>query len=398
MAVTNLTEARINALPLGSGIWRDEQVRGLMVICHASTKTYAAQGDVRRNGRHVRTVRVKIDRCDRIGLREARRRAKELMSQIQSGVDPTAGPRETAMTVAQALDAHVSERALRPSTLSSYRDHLDRCLKSVRGRAVTDLTRQDVRDLFEQLRSKHGQTTAAGAMRTLRAVINTAMRIDETIGSNPVVAVRIPVPRARHVAEVDLADWWTRCEALSPVRRDLHRTMMLTGARKTTLLLLERRDVDLERRVLRFRHMKVGGELLYPMGERLAEMLRRRMDDDEPLKSGWLWPSPTSASGRTVEAKERSNKGLPSPHEYRHLNRTLAIAAGVPYAESALLLGHRLPGASGGYVHREHLVEHLRPYAQAVEALILSRALKREGNPAAQAPSKAAIELTGVRI
>jgi len=31
---------------------------------------------------------MKIDRVDRIGLREARRRAKELMSIIQSGVDP----------------------------------------------------------------------------------------------------------------------------------------------------------------------------------------------------------------------------------------------------------------------------------------------------------------------
>ncbi|MGA7676146.1 MAG: tyrosine-type recombinase/integrase [Rhizomicrobium sp.] len=374
MAVMNLTEARINALPLGSGIWRDEQVKGLMVICHASTKTYAVQGDVRRGGRHIRTVRVKIDRCDRMGLREARRRAKELMSQIQSGVDPTSKPRETGMTVAQAYEAHVSERELRPSTSISYREHIDKYLRSVRGRAVADLSRQDVRDLFEQLRSRHGQTTAAGAMRTLRAIINTAMRIDETITSNPMVAIRIPVPKPRQVAEINYAAWWKRSEAMSPVRRDLHRTMMLTGARKTTLLLLERDDVDLERRVLRFRHMKVGGEMLYPMGERLTEIIKARMAADEPLRSDWLWPSPASASGRVVEAKERSSRGVPSPHEYRHLNRTLAIAAGVPYAESALLLGHRLPGASGGYVHREHLVEHLRPHAQAVENLILSRA------------------------
>src|SRR5882762_5343436 len=105
MPVINLTETRIRDIEPGSGIWRDEQVRGLMVISHKTTKTYAVQGDVRRNGRHVRTVRLKIDRVDRIGLREARRRAKELMSQIQSGIDPTAKPRETAMTVAQELDA-----------------------------------------------------------------------------------------------------------------------------------------------------------------------------------------------------------------------------------------------------------------------------------------------------
>jgi len=87
VAVVNLTEKRIRDLAFGSGIHRDEQVRGLMVICHKSTKTYAVQGDVRRNGRHIRTVRVKIDRVDRIGLNEARRRAKGLMSQIQGGVE-----------------------------------------------------------------------------------------------------------------------------------------------------------------------------------------------------------------------------------------------------------------------------------------------------------------------
>jgi len=375
MAVLNLTEARIASLPFGSGIWRDEQAKGLLVICHASTKTYAVQGDVRRGGRHVRTVRKKIDRCDRIGLREARRRARELMSQIQSGVDPTARPRESDITVAQAFDAHVSERELRPSTMASYREHIGRYLRTVRGRAVADLSRQDVRELFEQLRARHGQTTAAGAMRTLRAIINTAMRIDETIPSNPMVAVRIPVPKPRQVAEIDYAIWWKRCEALSPVRRDLHRAMMLTGARKTTLMLIRREDVDLQRRILHFTHMKVGGAMLYPMGDYLSQMIGRRMEFDEPLNSPWLWPSPTSASGRVVEAKEKAFRGIPSPHEYRHLNRTLAIAADVPYAESALLLGHRLPGASGGYVHREHLVEHLRPHAQAIEDLILTRAM-----------------------
>ncbi len=49
------------------------------------------------------------------------------------------------------------------------------------------------------------------------------------------------------------------------------------------------------------------------------------------------------------------------------------IASDVPYAESALLLGQQLPGASGGYVHAEHLVEHLRPHAEALEAYIFDR-------------------------
>lgn len=336
MAVINLTEARIRDLPLSSGIHRDEQVKGLMVICHRSTKTYAVQGDVRRNGRHIRTVRVKIDRCDRLGLREARNRAKALMSQIQSGVDPTARPDESGITLKQALDAHLSEKAYSPRTSEGYRYHLDHYLVKFRNRAVTDITRQEVRDLFENLKRTRGETTAASTMRTLRAAINTAMRIDETIGGNPVAALRIPSPKRREVDALDLKAWRADVQRLTPIRRDLHVAMMLTGARRSSIVQVRREDLVVDPGILTFRHMKTGGQMLFPMGRRLTTMMIARMAEDGPLNSPWLWPSPTSTCGHVTEPKEN---GLPSPHAYRHHARTLYIASGVPYAESALLLG-----------------------------------------------------------
>ncbi len=337
-----------------------------MVVCHETTKTFAVQGDVRRNGRHVRTVRMKIDRVDRIGLREARNRAKAIMSQIQSGIDPTAKPEEAGITLKQVLDTHLAEKAFRETTEESYRYTVDHHLLKFRGRAVVDITRAEVRDLFEDMKAKRGNTSACGAMRVLRALINTAKRLDETIGANPCDALRIPAPPKRQVEMLDLEAWWIETELLSPVRRDLHRTMLLTGARRSSILKVRRGDVDLERKVIRFTHMKIGGPMQFPMGDRLAAMLKDRLEADAPLNSPWLWPSPTSACGRIVEPKEMKHN-LPSPHEYRHLARTLFIASGAPYAESALLLGQTLPGASGGYVHREHLVEHLRPFVQALE-------------------------------
>jgi integrase len=370
MAVMNLTEARIRELPLGSGIHRDTQVKGLMVICHKTTRSYAVQGDVRRNGRHVRTVRVKIDRCDRIGLREARNRAKALMSQIQSGIDPTDGPAETGITLARAMDAHLDEKPLRPSTVHGYRYHLDQYLRQWKKKAVADISRQMVRDLYAELKRKHGNTTAASVMRTLRAVINTAMRIDETLGSNPVAALRVPQNRRRKVAPLDLSEWWLRVRELPPMRRDLHIAMLLTGARRSSILQVRRDDVDAGGAVLTLTHMKTQDEpMLLPIGRRLAVILSARLAADEPLDSEWLWPSPGSRSGHVAEPRE---KGLPSPHEYRHHARTLYIAAGVPYAESALLLGQKLPGASGGYVHADHLVEQLRLYVQALEDLVFA--------------------------
>ncbi len=372
MAVLNLTEARIRELPLGSGIHRDAQVKGLMVVSHKTTKTYACQGDVRRNGRHVRTVRVKIDRVDRIGLREARNRAKTIMSQIQSGIDPTDGPDETGITLQRALDAHLDEKPHRPRTVEGYRYHLDHYLKNWRNKAVADISRQMVRDLFAELKRKHGETTAGSVMRTLRAVINTAMRIDETLQGNPVAALHVPTTKRRKVAPLDLSDWWVRVMRLSPARRDLHVAMLLTGARRSSILQIKRVDVNLDRQILTLTHMKTSDEpLMLPMGTRLSKILQDRMRLDAPLNSEWLWPSATSRSGHIQEPKE---KGLPSPHEYRHHARTLYIAVGVPYAESALLLGQKLPGASGGYVHAEHLVEQLRGYVQALEDMIFSSA------------------------
>ena len=347
MAVLNLTEARIRELPLGSGIHRDAQVKGLMVLCHKTTKTYAAQGDVRRNGRHVRTVRVKIDRVDRIGLRDARNRAKAIMSQIQSGIDPTEGPAETGITLERALDAHIEEKPLRPRTEEGYRYHLDYYLKQWKKKAVADISRQMVRDLYAELKRKHGNTTAASVMRTLRAVVNTAMRIDETLQGNPVAALHVPSNRRRKVAPLGLGDWWGQVVELRPQRRDLHIAMLLTGARRSSILQVKREDVDLDRRILTLTHMKTSDEpLQIPIGDRLARILEVRMQADTPLASQWLWPSPNSKSGHIAEPRD---DGLPSPHEYRHHARTLYIAAGVPYAESALLLGQKLPGASGGY-------------------------------------------------
>lgn len=392
MAVLNLTEARIRDLPLGSGIHRDEQVKGLMVICHKTARSYAVQGDVRRNGRHVRTVRMKIDRCDRIGLREARNRAKALMSQIQSGIDPTDGPAETGITLSKAMDAHLDEKPLRPATLVGYRYHLDHYLKHWKNKAVADISRQMVRDLYAELKRKHGETTGASVMRTLRAVINTAMSIDETLVSNPVAALRVPQNRRRKVAPLDLGDWWKRVRELPPMRRDLHIAMLLTGARRSSILQVRREDVDADANVLTLTHMKTQDEpLKLPLGRRLATILSVRMAADEAVNSPWLWPSPGSRSGHVSEPRET---GLPCPHEYRHHARTLYIAAGVPYAESALLLGQKLPGASGGYVHADHLVEQLRRYTQALEDLVFAQ----EAATVPRLPAGIPINPTGCEI
>src|SRR3546814_7649603 len=91
------------------------------------------------------------------------------------------------------------------------------------------------------------------------------MRLDETITDNPVSAIRVPPPRSRQVGELDLKDWWARTEALSPIRRDLHRAMLFTGVRRRSLLGCERADADPDAGTLLLRHMKANGPMVLPL-------------------------------------------------------------------------------------------------------------------------------------
>jgi integrase len=374
MAILNLTEAAIAAMPFGRAIHRDTNVRGLMLIVNKASKTFACQGNLRRGRRLIRTVRVTIGRADEMGLAEARKKARVLLAQIHSGVDPNEKLPESGLTLDRALELYLGERRLAPVTINGYKYDVEHYLKPLRFKRVADISRTDVRSLLERLVArKRGRTSAAHAMRTLSAIINFAIRRDETITtSNPVSFVQLPPVGYREVPPLDLPDWWRRIGASSsPIRRDVNRLMLFTGLRRASATSIKRADVDLDGRVVRVAHMKSGRKFTLPLSDWLVEMVRARMVADEPLGSLWLFPSPTSATGFLAEPKE---DGLPSPHALRHHYRTLAAAAGVPMVETMLLMDHAVGGVSGGYLHPEHLVERPRSFQEVVTKYILGRA------------------------
>jgi len=100
-------------------------------------------------------------------------------------------------------------------------------------------------------------------------------------------------------------------------------------------------------------------------------MLARRRDENEVgyPKSPWIWPS-DSSKGHVTEPKETKN-GLPQPHVLRHSYSTFAKAAGLHEADIALLLNHKLPGVTGGYIHGHAISEHLAKCQESVTEHIL---------------------------
>jgi hypothetical protein len=103
----------------GQLIIRDEELKGFGLRVTPQKKTYIV--DSRVNG--VRR-RVTIGRCDLLTLEEARLKARQVLLDMASGIDPTAEKRNekiARITLIELLEEYLQVRTLKASTASVYR-------------------------------------------------------------------------------------------------------------------------------------------------------------------------------------------------------------------------------------------------------------------------------------
>ena len=368
---TTLTESNAEALAPGQ-IIRDDRIAGLMAIGRKGPTSFAVQSDIRRNGQFFRTCRYTIGKQGEISIKDARVVAMEAKSLMHKGVDPNNKHAKSIaeLTILSCVQDHINERDLAERTKHEYLQHFtDKKLNTLVSYANVHpkaITRDDVRKTKARL-MKRGTALAAGALRVLRLTLTHAMRLDETIKENPVHFVVVPPVKKRDVDPVDLSVFACRANDLSPMHKALWTLSLLTGARRSSILTMKRSDVDTERGILHLSHvktMKDGASL--PIGKRLAKLLEDYLE--QPSASEWLWPG--RGDGPLKDMRFRRRDWPYGSHQLRHNWTTLATRADVPMMEQRLLMLHALPGMGQTYTHGEHLIEHLRQYAEAVEDLV----------------------------
>ncbi len=132
---------------------RDTQLKGFHVMVGRRSKTFAVQGDLRKDGKRVASISVRIGDAETMSTREARARAKTYLAQIskdehpnpkaadmpahendtsQVNGDETAQPdiAPKGVTLRQAWaryrDAHLIRKGRSEGTIEGYRDHVER--------------------------------------------------------------------------------------------------------------------------------------------------------------------------------------------------------------------------------------------------------------------------------
>lgn len=139
---------------LGQYRARDAQLKGFHVVVGRRSKIFAVQGDLRKDGKRISSISVRIGDAATMSTREARATAKTYLAQISRGKHPNPKPLAVMHALAtdgaaaqsqqpnevpkgvtlrraweRYRDAHLIRKGRSEGTIEGYRDHVERLFK-----------------------------------------------------------------------------------------------------------------------------------------------------------------------------------------------------------------------------------------------------------------------------
>lgn len=261
-------------------------------------------------------------------------------------------------------------RRLRPSTQRAYAADLRSFAKFAQGSpAVADIgeTSAIMLEGFVADCDHLSPRTVARRLSTLSALFGYLARHGHVV-ANPMSDIdrpRLPRTEAVWVADADVQ------ALLDAAHTSMVRTVILTfigtGLRRSELLGLDCRDLDLDAGLLRVREGKNGKDRTIPIAPDVADALRAYLDERVEGPSNALFTSRVGTRlhenaiqrlfTRVLERADLKGKGY-KLHSLRHTAATRWVRAGMNLRDIQELMGHEDIGTTSRYLHTSP--EHLR--------------------------------------
>ena len=348
-----LNEATIGDLkpPPGKAQIRvqDHKQRALYLIVGATKKTWM----LRRGNTWTR-----VGGWPALNANAARRRALELLAAADTG-------RPMGLTVEAAYELWKKQKPRAASTLRNHREYLNLHFGDWQDIDLAKITRQDMQRRHEKVTRERGPKAANNGAKGFRAWWSAAQKIDEHLPACPTVAVnwheQAPVDESALLAR--LPEWSALLETavVNPLRRTMLRFMLLTGLRSGDVKAMK--------------WDQVRGDMLHiptPKGGRSFDLplLTCHLDLLEAARPhsrrGRVFPL---FNARLSPGEQRRFGDLQwSPHSLRRVFISAAVEAGRSPYEIALLVNHKVPGVTFGYVAKG---TDVRPAMQRVTERLL---------------------------
>jgi integrase len=356
------TQRALDDLPLNGGTYRVLGIPGLYVRARAETKSFYVQ-------RRIRGVLTKKT-LGAIPMKAAKDRATQAWGSMKAR--PAAGG---VMTLGSAFEMYLADSTLADSTRKLYDYLFLRHLGSWRDLSIAAIgeDRPGVRALqrfvrANVVRTKSSPSQANSAMKLLGAVYTWSRKEDPKLPESPMTAIKLDQLKPRDWAYTpeQLREWYAGVQKLNPVKRTWWLTILFTGARRGSVEPLKWADFNFDKKTLHFRIAKGNRPYSVPVSEVLTKVITDYRDSGDAPPSEWLFPSPI-VPGQHMKDIEAISKALGGPHHLRHTFKTVATQLGFSEIQSKILQNHSFGSeVSRGYIQVSHLLESLRPVANAV--------------------------------
>jgi integrase len=312
---------------------------------------------------------------------QARDEAKRLIGDVAKKVDPVAQRRaeREAMTFGALCDIYLAEGVghKKPLTIAADKGRIQHHLKPLLGKKrVVAIGRDDIERLLVDVKS--GKTKVAAPLKrkpgtlpqggagvaaqcvTLAATI-LKFAIDRKVrADNPAAGVKKPPVRKlqRFLSDAELGKLADALKAYVDGGGNIYaaaaiRLLALTGARRSEILNLRWREVDLERGLLVLPDSKTGAKLIH-LSQPAVEILEKlpRLDANEFVIAG----GKEGASYQGLNAiweDVRAAAGLPDVrlHDLRHTYASIGAGASLGLPIIGKLLGHTQAQTTARYAH-----------------------------------------------
>jgi integrase len=367
--LTVLTDAKIRDLkrPKSGQIEvRDKSVPGLRVrVGMSGTKSFVLRKRVAGKYRNVAIGRF----SERFGLAEARKRARQILSDIELKADPLAAlpqPRRrspAALTV-NALWPQFKAGKAHLRSLGEIERVFKRHILPVFGdRAADQITRSEITRLIDEI-ARTAPVMARITLGYLSSFYSWAMPRLDHLQANPCRdAGRPPAPKARDrvLGEEEIGALWHVLEGEGKPFGPAIKLLLLTGQRRNEVFDADRAEFDLAGKLWTIpgKRAKNGATHLVPLTPAALAIVKELLKDKRsekllPARGNWdMSPSGFSKAMRRIRDSLEEQLGHPVPHWTLHdLRRTLATGLqrlGVRLEVTEAVLNH-LSGSRSGIV------------------------------------------------
>jgi len=363
----NFTQARIKELAtpeMGRIDYSDKEITKL--ICRVSYT--GSKSFIVRKRAAGKLKNITIGKFPDVSVIEARKKAHIFLTELNSGIDPTAAKRKNKVAqtkLSDVLEQYLAGRELKPLTVKDYRSKLKLGFSDWLEKPISSITEDMVLKRQKKI-SLTGKTTANTTMRVLRLTMNYGKAVGMIDRSPTDILSKARLwhksnRKDRVIPSDQLKKWHEAVEALNNEKAKVYLLMALyMGFRSKELLTLEWSNIDFKAKSIRLPATKNGSSHSLPIPIPLLPFIKSLRA--QAGRSKWVFSgrntkktgNPMAVPIKPIRAVIKASGVEFSPHDCRRTFATIAEAVSLPMSMIKRLLNHVTTNeVTGGYIITE---------------------------------------------